>query len=538
MGREIDRRDFLRRAAGAAAAGGAGGARLAGPGAGLAGAASKPKSGGSMTIGVEAEEDGFDAAQVTWDSTGIIYARTVYDSLAVIAANGSVQPYLAQSITPNADYTQWVVTARPNITFHNGTPLDANALLANAEALASSAIVGPALANIASVTVSGPLSITFTMKEPWIAFPYGLTSQAGMVAEPSTLKDGSAMQHPVGTGPFVFSEWVPGDHFTATKNPNYWQSGLPYLDSITYRPIVDVEARSNSLKSGTVQMILSSDAQTIHDFTGNSSYKMITDLHKVIGETDQIFLMLNTGTPPLTDSRVRQALAYAIDPKLINDTIGYGIAPLSTGPFTQGTPLYVPTGYPQYNVDKAKALVSAAEKSLGPINLQLGVTNTGRNVQLMELVQAQLQQVGIKSTITEVQQADYITNALFGKYQLYLWRQFGTPNPDSNYIFWTSPTAAAEGAPALNFARNKDPLLDQAMNTGRSNPSATARTKAYQSVSRRFAVDLPFLWLTRAVWASVSSPSVGGLLTPKVPTGGLAYPFISGVFFPQALYNS
>jgi len=192
----------------------------------------------------------------------------------------------------------------------------------------------------------------------------------------------------------VFSEWVPGDHFTATKNPNYWQSGLPYLDSITYRPIVDVEARSNSLKSGTVQMILSSDAQTIHDFTGNSSYKMITDLHKVIGETDQIFLMLNTGTPPLTDSRVRQALAYAIDPKLINDTIGYGIAPLSTGPFTQGTPLYVPTGYPQYNVDKAKALVSAAEKSLGPINLQLGVTNTGRNVQLMELVQAQLQQVG------------------------------------------------------------------------------------------------------------------------------------------------
>ena len=79
MGREIDRRDFLRLGAGAAAAGVAGGALLAGPGAGLAGAASKPKSGGSMTIGVEAEEDGFDAAQVTWDSTGIIYARTVYD---------------------------------------------------------------------------------------------------------------------------------------------------------------------------------------------------------------------------------------------------------------------------------------------------------------------------------------------------------------------------------------------------------------------------------------------------------------------------
>jgi len=533
----IDRRGFFRLAGATGAA--LAGASAAWSGAGAAGAASgTPRRGGHLIVGTEAEEDGFDPALVTWDSSGVVYAKTIYDPLATLAPDGSVKPYLAQSITHSPDYTTWTITARPNITFHDGTPLDGQALLVNAEHLATSAIVGPALSPIAKISRTGPLTITFTMKEPWVAFPYGLTGQAGVVLSPNSIKNATAMRNPVGTGPFVFTEWVPGDHFTATRNPHYWRPGLPYLHSITYKPIADIASRDDSLKSGTIQMLMSSDAQTIVDFRGSAQYTLTTDLHKVVGETDQIFLMLNTASPPLDDVRVRQAMAYAIDPRVINDSIGYGIAPLSTGPFTSGTPLYAPSGYPEPNPAKARALVSAVHKSTGPINIEMAVTNVGRNLQLMELVQAQLGAVGIKSSITEVEQAAYITNALFGKYQVLLWRQFGTPDPDSNFVFWSSTTAAPNAVPSLNFARNKDPVIDAALNVGRTNPSRAARIKAYQTVARRFGADIPYLWLTRAVWSIVTTPPVGGLLNPTFPGGAPALPVISGVFNPSNLWLS
>jgi len=164
----------------------------------------------------------------------------------------------------------------------------------------------PALANIASVTVSGPLSITFTMKEPWIAFPYGLTSQAGMVAEPSTLKDGSAMQHRR-TGPFVFSDGCPAT-ISLHQEPNYCRAGcLPRLDHLpTDRRRRGAQQLAQVWHGPDDPLERRADDPRLH---GNSSYKMITDLHKVIGRPTDL-LDAQHGHTAVTDSR-SAALAYA-----------------------------------------------------------------------------------------------------------------------------------------------------------------------------------------------------------------------------------
>ncbi len=94
-----------------------------------------PKSGGSLTFATEAEEQGFDPASARYDATGIIYARTVFDPLTTVAADGSIQPYLAQAVTPNADYSEWTITMRPNVVFHDGTPCDAAAIVGSPRAL-------------------------------------------------------------------------------------------------------------------------------------------------------------------------------------------------------------------------------------------------------------------------------------------------------------------------------------------------------------------------------------------------------------------
>ena len=101
-----------------------------------------------------------------------MYARTVFDPLTIIDTKGAWQPYLAQSVTPNADHTAWTITVRPNVVFHDGTPLNGAALLTNFKAQQASLLQGLILNPIVdSVTQSGPLAVTLNLKSPWVSLP-------------------------------------------------------------------------------------------------------------------------------------------------------------------------------------------------------------------------------------------------------------------------------------------------------------------------------------------------------------------------------
>ncbi len=545
----LDRRTFLARgartAAGVAILGGAPGLLAACGGGGSSSGSSTsssagissatPKPGGTVTMALTADIDGFDPTSNRWDANGVIYGRTVYDPLAAVAADGSIKPYLAQSITPNGDYTQWTITMRPNIVFHNGTPLDANAVKANLDGARASALAGPAFTNISSVDVTGPLTLTVSMHSPWVPFPVAISGQyqVGYIAEPSTLGK-TASQHPIGTGPFVFQTWVPNDHFTATKNPHYWRQGMPYLDQITFKPIVDFQSRENTLKSGGIDMLHSDTLQNYVDLTSNSSFVTVTDLHSTL-EPDQSFWMINTAVPPVSDVRVRQALAYATDRQKFINTIDNGVPPQSTGPFVPGSPYYAPTGYPNYDLNQAKSLVAQYGQ---PINVQLGVTNNPINLQGAQLMQSMWKQAGIQSTITQTEQSQFILNALEGKYQVYQWTQFATSDPDQNYIWWSTPTAAPVGSLALNFARNKDPQIQQAIDTARTNPDPSVRASSYQTVAKRFGSDVPYLWIDRSVWVVAAKPNVMNFNGPTFPDGTKALGLQGGRIWPTQIWVS
>src|SRR5579863_10079463 len=179
MSKSFDRRSFLAGGlalgAGAALLGGegvAGAAATNGPGRnGIA--TGTPKQGGSLTMGIDTEESGFDPTSARWDEGGFLYGRTVFDPIAIVNAQGTVEPYLAESITSNADYTSFTITLKPGIVFHDGTPLDGSVLLLNLQKQKSSALVGPAFAtNIQDVSQSGPMAVTITTKTPWAPLPY------------------------------------------------------------------------------------------------------------------------------------------------------------------------------------------------------------------------------------------------------------------------------------------------------------------------------------------------------------------------------
>src|SRR3984957_10284008 len=349
MSDRIDRRSFLARGAatgvGIAAIGASGGmldACSSGPSssAGTTGTSghpngvttATPKKGGQLIFGTEAEEKGFSTAQGTFDTTGILYARTVFDPLAIIDANGVIQPYLAQSITPNADATVWTITMRPNLVFHNGTPCDGAAVAENLPLQQALGLTGPAFTTIANVSVPSSLVVTVTMKSPWVPFDYylagGIGGQIAFIAEPTWLKSGS-QTNPIGTGPFVFQVWNQNDHFTATANPHYWRPGLPHLGSITYKPIPDSEQLFNTLETGGVDIIHTSFSQVTGQLRANTSLGYTDDSVLVAGEPDMLCLLLNLSKAPFDNLKVRQAAAMAVSSAQYSKVIEGGICPPS-----------------------------------------------------------------------------------------------------------------------------------------------------------------------------------------------------------------
>ena len=384
MSDRIDRRSFLARGAatgvGIAAIGAAGGildACSSGSGSssttGTGGhpdgiTTATPKKGGQLIFGTEAEEKGFSTTLGTFDTTGILYARTVFDPLAIIDVNGNVQPYLAQSITPNTDYTVWTITMRPNLVFHNGAPCDGAAVAENFALQQASALTGPAFTTIANVSVPSSLVVTVTMKSPWVPFDYylagGIGGQIAFIAEPTWLKSGS-QTNPIGTGPFVFQSWEPNNHFTATANPHYWRPGLPHLGSVTYKPIPDSEQLLATLASGGVDIIHTSTGQVTSQLRADSSLGYTDDSQHVAGEPDMNCLLLNLSKPPFNNLKVRQAAAMAVSSAEYAKVIDQGISAPSNGPFVSGSPYFAPTGYPEPDPAKAKQLVSEVHQETG-----------------------------------------------------------------------------------------------------------------------------------------------------------------------------
>jgi peptide/nickel transport system substrate-binding protein len=376
------------------------------------------------------------------------------------------------------------------------------------------------------------------MSSPWVPFDYflagGIGGQVAFIAEPKWLATGSQTK-PVGTGPFVFQEWSPNDHFTATRNAHYWRPGYPYLDSITYRPIPDPDQLIASLKTGSVDIMHTSTPHVTAELRADSSIAYIDDSKHVAGEPDMDCILLNLSKAPFDNLKVRQAAAMAVSSAAYSTVITNGVEPVSNGPFVEGSPYFAPTGYPAPDAAKASQLVKEVESQTGkPVSLTLNHVPDASTTRIAEFVQSQLQAVGMKVSLTGVQQANIINTALLGTFEAQVWRQFGAVDPDLNYIYW-SPTNI-NSVFSINMARNADPNMEAALIKGRQSPNQADRTAAYQEVGKLMGSDIPYLWNARTVWSVGAQPQVENFNNPTVPDDGSAFGFITGAIWPTQIW--
>ena len=495
-----------------------------------------PKSGGNFTMGLEAESDGFNPTVNRWAISGTEVGLAIFDPLVAFDANSNPQPYLAQSITPNADYTVWTITVRPDIKFQDGTPLTGAAITTMFNAHLASALTQPALSPILKVETTGDLTSQITMKTPWVTFPYSLTSQLGMVPAPSMFDSSgkptdAGQKAPVGTGPFVFKSWVPDKAFTATKNPSYWRPGLPYLDQIEFQPIPDSDTRSAALQSGDINMMHTSDFTQVVKFrqlAKDGKAQIVEDN----GEGEEDFLIVNTADPAVKDVRVRKAMALALNKEQFNTVINAGIGELADSVFKPTSKWYVKTDYPTYDPAAAKALVEQYKQDTGITpTFTLGTTPSPINQQAVQLIQQNFNDAGMNVSVKTTEQSQFITDGVLGNYQVNLWRQFGAVDPDADALWWYSANAgdgSAQGGLTLNIARNKDPKIDAALDAGRQSTDEATRKQAYADLQNQMTADLPYIWINHALWAVVANNNVRGITNGPLPDGQPSLPIGGG----------
>jgi len=475
-----------------------------------------------VQFGLEAETNGgFCLPDSVLAASGIQVVTAIYDTLMTLNAKGEYVPYLAKSVTPNTDFTQWTITLRPGVQFHDGTPFDSEALKLNLDTYrGQNPNIKPRLnvfiwSNVASVEVTGPLSVVVTTKVPWVAFPALLSGsgRTGMVAPAQLANRDSCATNMIGTGPFQLVDWRPDESLTVKKNENYWQQGLPYLDEIVFRPLTESASRIIGLQSGQLDLITTGTTQSVIDLKQSAK---AGDNKVIVSDNgaETGYLMLNVSKPPFDDPIARQAVAAAGDARESNRIRNKGLNTIATGPFPPDNPAYVKNNTRLHDVAKAKKLNAQYEAKHGqPISFEYLTNPESETLALAALFKEQEKQAGIEVSIRTVDQATLINEAVAGSFQGMAFRNHPGGDPDTQYVWWHS------GSP-VNFGRINDPEIDRLLDEARSEPDAATRVANYRELNKLFGKELYNLWAWYTLWAVGYQNNVKGVAGPPLPDGG------------------
>jgi len=482
----------------------------------------EPQRGGKVVYGLEAENGGgwcLPEAQLA--ISGIQIARTIYDTLTVPNENGEYVPYLAKSVTPNATFDEWTIELRDGVSFHDGSALTADVVKNNLDAFRGKyAARSPLLFmfvfdNVDTVDVTGPLTLKVTTKVPWPSFPSYLYANGRLgISAQAQLDDADHCDtNLIGTGPFELKEWKQNDHLSAVRNSDYWNKPYPYLDEIEYRPMPEASQRLNAFESGEITAMHTSSAdliKSVRELNSSGDAGLVeSDKYADVG-----YVMLNSSKPPFDNLIARQAMAYSADRDAINEIIDLGLLQNASGPFAPGNMGYLQdTGYPGYDLEKAKALVRKYERESGlPFEFTITSTPDTGIVATAELVKQYAEDAGAKVTLAQVEQTQLISTAIAGNFDAMLWRNHPGGDPDAQYVWWHT------GSP-VNFGKFSDPEIDRLLDEGRSEPDSAKREQIYEDLNRRFSDQLWNLWGQWTIWAIATDPGIHGVMGPNLPDG-------------------
>jgi len=473
-----------------------------------------------LVVGQIAEPKSLDPSTVTAVNDFRILMN-LYDGL-VRYKDGTleVEPALAESWTISGDGLTYSFTLREGISFHDGSPLNAEAVKFTFDRMLDENYphhdTGPFplsffFSAIASVEAKDERTVVFTLNEPYAPFLSNLAYPTGLIVSPAAVEQHGKDfgRNPSGTGAFRFAEWESNAKVVAVRNDDYW-SGASSLEALVFRPITDANTRVAEMLSGGIDLMVEVPPDNVATFGEDAAYTV----HEQAGP-HVWFLILNAKEGPFADKRVRQAINYAIDKKSLVDNVLQGTAQVAAGP----TPPAFSWAYNEslqpypHDPEKAKALIK--EAGFEGSKLTFYVTEGGSGmldpVPMGTAIQADLAKVGL-----EVEIETYEWNTFLGKVNPGLEGKadmaemaWMTNDPDT-LPYLALRTEAFPDKGGFNSGYYSNPKVDELLEAARRSTDQAERAKLYQEMQEIVQDDAPWAFIANWKQNAVTSDRVSG----------------------------
>lgn len=492
--------------------------------------------GGTVTIGLESEATGLRPWEDSCSSPCYHIMRSIYDPLMEQIGDGGYGPFLAESLSSNDDFTVWTMTLRPDVTFHNGTALTAQTIadmfpLQQAGAAGSSII---SASNLTGVAALDELTVEYTLSKPTVAFPATLAgAPVGFPFDPAAAAADSAgySTNPIGTGPFVMVSRDIDNETVVERNPDYWFTDvdgnqLPFLDSISFRPIPDEGTRLDALISGTTNAAQSLRQGTIRDAREASGIELIEFQGNVTGGG-----MYNTDIAPYDDVRVRSGLSRMNDQERVIEALGGTGISLPTTQFFSADSVWwtqeAADAYQAFDFEAAKALLQeyiddpARSDGKAPgekIDVELSCPPDPTLIAAMQVIeQVWTGSELVNVSLTQFDQATHINNAVSDTHKAHCWRWGGEGDPSAPVNPFVAPAVDS----VANFTNFDDPEMLAWSLEASATDDFELRKELYGKIMIRIN-ELALTWYSGGTAVMIAhAPGIKGFNTWTLPDGTL-----------------
>lgn len=358
-----------------------------------------PTPGGNLRVAIlgGSTSDTLDAGREVTQPDAL-RVMALYNGLVRLDQKAQIVNDLAEELTPNSDATEWTIRLKPGVTFHSGKDLAATDVLFTLRRIANpkdplNGAAALALLDLVNAKVVDKLTLRIPTKSPYASLP----EQISAVYNFGIVPEGYDPKNPVGTGPFKYQSFTPGQQSVFVKNPDYFVSGRPYLDTLTILDsFASDTAAFNALQGGEVdayaQATLTLGAQV-------GSNPELVAVQSLPGQWTPFTMRIDR--PPFTDVKVRQAMRLIANRQEIIDVSLSGYGEVGNDIFSQWDPAYLTDVQREQNIDQAKSLLQQAGQS--SLSLELTTADIAPGVlQAAQVFAQQASQAGVKISIKKV----------------------------------------------------------------------------------------------------------------------------------------
>ncbi|GAA3410231.1 ABC transporter substrate-binding protein [Paenibacillus hodogayensis] len=446
-----------------------------------------------------------------WSPTGYAESQPIteilFDGLTKWGKDYQPVPALASDWKVADDGMSWTFNLRQGVNWSDGKPFTADDVAYTFNEIVLKKELGASnssnFVDVEKVVAVNPNQVQFVLKKPWSSLPNYLAWYAKIL--PKHIFEGQDpwkltsfnKEKPVGTGPYMLSKYMAGQHVELERNPNYYE-GAAKIAKVIVSIVPDSNTQIAQLLSGTLSMVNVTDPTLMEKLKSNPNLTV-----NELADNNYYWVALDFTQERFQDVRVRQALLYAIDRDAIIKGVLKGYGKVATGPIAPIQEKYYNKNVKTYGYDpeKAKALLKEAGYTPGAdgflqkdgktfeINMPAG--QYGVLVQASQLVQDYWQKIGIKINLQVIDWNTYVQKVV------------GNRQYDATLCWWRAPVDpdvlayyhSSSAGKGNNIPNYKNPALDKLLEAGRSAKTTEERVKIYNDVQAMTAEELPYLYL-------------------------------------------